>query len=335
MYILGAGFSKHAGFPLAKELGGTIIEDPKILEQGRIRFSPNFNRVIDYYDKVKKKVPFEELWITIQKDADSNKSTTLQWWLMRYFEFAIRLYFLRRANEIEELPQAYSNFFGGIKFSSSDENTDALVYMNWDPLPELYCGVCYSIKGKMEGRPFFHPIGASSRHLNVKSAPGICILRPAGGINLLEVPEARRIDDRTQECFPICQDPQIYLETNLDPKKRYNLTLQAGELEYLITPGSGTNRHPFARGQLREAEKEFKKAKRIIVIGYRFPSYDDYIRRWVQSQDFSGKEIIIVDPDPQHATYKYFLKISQGAKLALSESKFEESPYSKMGWNKA
>jgi len=332
VFILGAGFSKFAGYPLAAELGDQVIEDPTCLSEGRKEFSPDyiFDKAINRYNIEKDSIPFEELWINLEKHSSRASQATPEWWLLKYFSFAIRSFFLRYSFNLKSLPLVYNNFFDGFKPHPTIQETDALIYMNWDPLPEIYCGLCRGSGGKMKGSPFFNPVGASINHEEVKVPPGIPIYRPAGGVNLLEVKEGMEIFDKNRECFPITKDPNIYLETNLDPFKRNNLTLKAGELEYLIHPGAAGSDHPFLKGQLREAEKAIIEAIRIIVIGYRFPSYDKYMRDWIEGQDFSGKEIIVVK---SREAFDYLSDIANNATIHFEDRRFEESSFSKKGWN--
>lgn len=343
VYILGAGFSKLAGYPLGGEIGREIIEDPMIIQAGKNEFPPPriFQKAMDAYRQHVKTMPgamFEEIWMSIEGIVNQPGRMTGEDWAIKYFRFAISESFLKVAAQLHSFPSSYVNFFKGIQRDYTYARSDSILYMNWDPLPELYCGLCYTTAGQQRATPAFRPLGISSEDTNIRVSSGVQVLRPAGGIHLVELPDGGTLQDRygredNDRFSRLTNRPSIFLLKDLSRNTLDAIRTQVGDnYQFMVYPGTDPSHHSFSRGQLDRAETEITQADRIIVVGYRFPSYDKYIRERLEKLDYSRKEIIVVDPQEEAAQYIRD-RWQGGNKLHLEKEKFENSFLSKQNWN--
>lgn len=344
VYILGAGFSKHAGYPLGGEIGQLIIEDPEIMKAGEHAIPPKeiFQKGLDAYQQHKAKNPeksFEEVWMSIEEVASQPGPITGEGWAIEYFRYAISEAFRRLSSKHQPLPSAYVNFFTGVQRKPTYEQSDTILYINWDTIPEIYCGLCYTGESRLNGTPAFRPIGISSEDPNVRISPGIQVLRPAGGIHLVLLPDGGTLSDRfgredNDKFVKLTNRPPIFLLKDLGPKTIDAIRTQIGDNpHFMVYPGVDPSHHPFFKGQLNRAQEEIKQSDRIIVVGYRFPNYDRYLRRRFEEMDFSKKEVIIVDPQDEAANY-IRNKWRGISKLQIEKERFEDSFLSQPNWNK-
>jgi hypothetical protein len=281
---------------------------------------------------------FEEIWMKIEAMTNQPGPMMGEDWFRKYFQFAISEGFCRIAAQLHSFPPAYINFFKGIQREYTHGRSDSILYMNWDPLPELYCGLCYTASGRLSGTPAFRPLGISSEDTNIRVSSGIQVLRPAGGIHLVELPDGRRLQDSydredNDRFTRLTTRPPIFLLKDLSNGTFHAIRTQVGyDYQFMVYPGTDPSHHRFSRGQLDRAETEIKQAARIIVVGYRFPHYDKYIRERLEGLDYSRKEIIVVDPQEESAQYIRD-RWQGGDKLHLEKEKFENSFLSKQNWN--
>lgn len=346
LYILGAGFSKHFGFPLAGDLKSEIFDNPECRDAwGRdINVPSIIEKAFKAYQKYETELNSgaEEFWMHIKKEepireAQSLDSRSPEFWLIKYFPFAICEFFYKKTESVTSIPEAYTKFFKNLCCEPGKK--DAVLYMNWDTIPELYCGFSYTQSFNTKNRPYCAPVSASSLSPDVKWCAGaIPVYRPAGGIHLYELPLNGRITTPPEKCFQLLQDPNIYCARFLDKKFWHDLRTQAGDdwtnqynekrnLNFMIFPGADPSQNHWVKGQLKEAAKDLKTSSRVVIIGYRFPSYDAHMQEWLKEQKWSGKEVVVVNPEEGQETYKYLKDTCEGAVVKLEPKKFEDSSF--------
>jgi hypothetical protein len=310
-FILGAGFSAAAQFPLVRGLRELVIAfmqaDRHAIYATFLQAGQGFEHG-QFYEGLKLVDPdsqlgFEELLIALGQSCagatqDDPRHTTL-----RVLRIGCARLLWQRQNAIQ-VSSSYENFAKRF-FKPVEARNNAVVSFNWDLLIE---------KSLQEaGVPWQY---TASSHL-------ISVLKPHGSINWSSYLEGggrcdyegwRRIAPGSNLSFDVSQplaDPDV---DEINPDSRYMLFPGDPEL-----PGQNENLSLI----WSELEAVLEKSEALVFIGYSLPEYDAYSRQTFQ-RFASGRHVEVYNPSREHLEH---FRLMFGDHVQLFPQTFEESPY--------
>jgi hypothetical protein len=313
VFVLGAGFSVKAGFPLVGVLRDKIIgvlsESPwrVLLEPGNGDYPEGqFYAALNAVERGSP-LPFEELLIALQQEIGSGSrvSGLCSLALDTLKDSCLRL-FWGRQDAISDLPECYTNFRGWVKNWWSPGPTNAVITFNWDLVVEkaLVGWWAYSVDGT-GSTPVLKPHGSInwSTHLEQK-------LKAA-------YDGWKRIGDGSQFCYDA-------LNPLLNPDKDF---IHSPFLKYMKFPGNPNEAGERSSVKLiwHDVERALSGADVIVFIGYSLPDYDSQAAEVFRRHAF-GKEIEVFNLSADDLA-KY--SVVFGEKAVLNCQAFESCPYAR------
>jgi hypothetical protein len=311
-FILGAGFSAAAGFPLVRELRQLVIDFMHtdrhpiydvFLHAGQGfkdgQFADGINRV-----DPESRLGFEELLNALQivcKSADPSNPCHLALKVLRYG--CTRL-FWKKQNELLRVPTAYENFARRF-FKPSEARNNTVVSFNWDLVMEK------SLRDT--GVPWLYSTSHGS----------VAVLKPHGSINWSSYLESggqcdyagwQRISGQSVLSYDATaplNDPDAQ-EINPD-------------FRYMLFPGDPELPEEAAKTRLiwDQVEMTLAQSEAVVFIGYSLPEYDPYSRE-VFRRAAVDRHIEVYNPCSEHL--EQFRNLL-GNHVQLVPQKFEECPY--------
>ena len=314
VFVLGAGFSLSAGFPLVRVLRdeaiGVLRKSPwqVLLEPGNGGYTDGqFNAALSAIERSRRLLPFEELLIALQHEVDSASSVSGLCSLATdtLKDSCLRLFWTRQ-NAISELPECYTNFRGWVNNWWSSGPAHAVITFNWDLVVEkaLVGWWAYSLDGT-RNTPVLKPHGSInwSTHLEEKLKAGYDGWKPIG--------------QESQFCYD-AQNPLT------NPDKDF---IHSPFLKYMVFPGNPNQTGERLSVKLiwDDVERVLSGADVVVFIGYSLPDYDSQAGEVFRRHAF-GKEIEVFNPSAGDLT-KY--SVVFGGKAALNCQAFESCPYAR------
>jgi hypothetical protein len=311
VFVLGAGFSVKAGFPLVRVLRDQVIETLSkspwrvFLEPGNGGYPEGqFYAALNAVEHGGR-LPFEELLIALRQEAGSGShvSGLCSLALDTLRDSCLRLFWMRQ-DAVSDLPECYTNFARWVNHLGSPGPRNAVITFNWDLVVEkaLVGWWAYSLKGA-GNTPVLKPHGSInwSTHLESKLKAEYDGWKQIGDGNLF------------------CYDARHPL---LNPDKDF---IHSPFLKYMIFPGNPNEAAERSSVKLiwDDVGKVLSDAEVIVFIGYSLPDYDSQAVQVLRRHAF-GKEIEVFNPSPVDLA-KYAALF--GSKAALSCNTFESSPY--------
>jgi hypothetical protein len=269
-FILGAGFSVAAGFPLARDLRAPVFDrinrerlpryhsDDGRLEQG-LSYVPNHDNL-----------GFEELLIGLKQAATGYRHPAIDAW--RALETACAREFWARQSAVSNLPACYLNFAQWVNRRAWGLG-NAVVTFNWDLLAEL------SIQ--KSGATFTYGLQCSDTG---KPLIGLVpVLKPHGSINWSDHPRRGR-ESQCNGWEPISTDSK-FCYVFRDPFGNPFREDEVNETRWMIFPGDkeSVEEDPSPALIWQDVEKVIAERDMLVFIGYSMPPYD------LETRDFFAR----------------------------------------------
>jgi hypothetical protein len=311
-FILGAGFSAAAGFPLVRGLRERVVDFlyadrhsiyDVFLHAGQDFKDGQFAEGINQVDP-ETHLAFEELLNALQiacKSAEPSNPCHLTLKVLRYG--CARL-FWKRQNQLLRAPTAYENFARRF-FKPSEARDNAVISFNWDLVMEK--ALCDT------GVPWLY----SGSH-----GP-VAVLKPHGSINWSSYLESGGQCDyegwqRVSSQSVLSYDASAPLN-DPDPQEINP------DYRYMLFPGDPELPEEAAKARLIwfQVETTLGRSEALVFIGYSLPEYDPYSREVFQRAAM-GRHVEVYNPSSEHLIqFRQLL----GAHVRLFAQRFEESPY--------
>jgi len=320
LFIVGAGFSCHAGMPLVQNLREEVknwldrnaASDPRISVHMRpLDNWPEFPdgkfwaglRRVDPHDSR----GFEEWMVDLLKTADTFPACVQTFHVLRR---ACALLLWEKQANLVSLPEAYC------AFAQRARDSLGVISFNWD----LVCERALKDAGV--------PWGYSSR-----TAP-LAVIKPHGSLNwtnhLQQVDNGRRITNPI-EFAPISPQSTLSFMPSL-PFEDPLLRQDSDDLRCITFPGDlesfDSKQQPRAATDQKllwaETQELAAKAATIVFIGYSLPQYDALARRQLHAA-CQGKLIEVYNPSCK--ALSEFRSVFGDATIKFIPVKFEESSF--------
>jgi hypothetical protein len=326
VFVLGAGFSAHASFPVVRNMRKAVLDHLEAeshlffnCQNDRNQFHAGLNeadaalavdgRVLDE--------SFEELLITLGKMKLADRFAAA-WTTDRILRCATGRMLWGKHNR--GVPEAY------LRFTSFARNSIGIVSFNWDILLETTL--------HMKGVPWGYSLNSP-----------LPVIKPHGSINWSgHVQHGASRGDMWQPVFlnshlswippqPSDTDSNVPVSDAFwDPFP----DSANSELNYMLFPGdpdspdgTGTASADEMPGDRRflweQAGGLFSRAQNVVLIGYSLPTYDQYAKDFL-IRACKGKHVEAVNPNPRDAQ-RIKKEIGAGAGITLTSTRFEESDY--------
>jgi hypothetical protein len=312
-FILGAGFSAAAQFPLVrglKELVINFLETERhaiytvSLEPGRGFERGEFYEGLDQIDENSQR-GFEELLIALRHICATADGYDPRHATLRVLRIGCARLLWQRQNAIRKAPVSYENFAKRF-FKSAEMRSNVVISFNWDLLIER------SLQDVAV--PWDYSSGV----------PGVtAVLKPHGSINWSSWLEGggscdyegwRAIAPQSKLSFDVTRpfvDPDA---DEINPDDRY-----------MLFPGDPELPEENANLKLiwSDVQMALEQSEALVFIGYSLPEYDSYsaeiFRRYAV-----GREIEVYNPSVEHLQH---FRQEFGGRVRLFPLRFEECPY--------
>ena len=328
VFLLGAGFSAYAKYPLVRDLRKAVLEDIENDKSGCYFWCERWRdefwaglKVADSalsYGGMNPEDCFEEilLYLSRAKLDDSAAMTTDR--ILRCATGRL----LWKLNK-QSLPDEYRHFVNHAKCSIG------VISFNWDVLLEAALwreGILWEYKPINRPLPIIKPHGSInwSGHEQLGN-PGDPMWKELfSGSGLCWIPP-RSTGDKSAEPDPAFQDPFPDCSNS--------------DLNYMLFPGDpdapeavvGTAISDKAVSDRRalwdHACLLLEKSKEVVFLGYSLPAYDNYaVRRLKKS--CRGKRVVVVNPCSNHAE-EIKKNLEPDVDVTIKLERFEVSEYAK------
>jgi hypothetical protein len=310
-FVLGAGFSAGAGFPIVRNLKDQVIQHAQSLPRCKPWFEPGnggfekgqFYAGLEMVDP-KGSLQFEEILIAL-----GNHLKRADGWdpCHRTFD-ALRdscgHLLWKKQESIEKVPECYENFarywIGAHRFPG---RVSAIVSFNWDLLTE---------RALADSRlPWTYSDSPST----------ISILKPHGSINWNDYLN-RELKTEYSGWRPICPGSKLSYDAS-NPLSNPDRDDINPNLRYMIFPGDPESDEVDAKRIWQWVSKAISEREGIVFIGYSLPEYDGFSLDFFEHLSV-GKGIEVYNPSKDHL--EKFRRLF-GPRAILELSKFEDSKY--------
>lgn len=316
-FVLGAGFSRHAGLPLVIELRQLVFQWIERNKEDDFRIKPHmypmqnwpefprgkFQAGLEYVDKGQ---GFEELLIALQAAEDSYPATVQTIHVLQ--RACVRLLLERQRGC--KLPGGY------LHFADHVAQATGVISFNWD----LVC------------EQALHQSGIPWSYAPNFKLP---IIKPHGSMNWVNHLQARdgRVITNPPDFAPIGPDMTISWEP-ANPFSDPLFAYDGDDLRHILFPGDpempGSERGGTARKDAetlwQATEDLIGRSTQIVFIGYSLPIYDRYTKELLQ-RACRGKQIIVCNPSEE--AIRNFQSLFIGEQVLKEQFKFEESRYAR------
>ena len=326
VFVLGAGFSAHAGYPLVRGLRKPVLEIVLDDHEGRFfwceRWRQEFTEGLNAADialSTAGKNPehcFEELLLHLKKTKAGNPAAMTT---DRILRCATGRY-LWKLNE-SKLPVGYRNFVSHAK------RAVGVISLNWDVLLESILwqtGTPWGYKPSNAPLPVIKPHGSINWSSHIyRGASGDSIWHDLfTGSGLCWIPP-RSSDDQGTIPEPAFQDPFSDCSNS--------------DLNYMLFPGDPDSPEAMAGDAICEkavsdrrtlwenACSLIRKSDEVVFLGYSLPGYDDYAVKRLRAACI-GKRIVVVNPSRGDGEC-FIRKLGPNIDLEIKLHRFEDSEY--------
>jgi hypothetical protein len=328
VFILGAGFSAYAKYPLVKGLRKAVLEEIQSDREGCYfwceRWREEFSMVVAGADATLSsagKNPehcFEELLLFLKKDQTRSSAAITTDRILRRATGRL----LWKLNKMD-LPNEYNHFVSHAK------RAVGLISFNWDVLVEtaLWCqGIPWGYRPNNWPLPVVKPHGSinwsSHEQQDTSGDPmwqrlfchsGLCWIPP------------RSTDDQSATPDPAFQDPFSDCSNS--------------DLNYMLFPGDPDVPEASVAGAVSDkaisdrhalwdhASLLIQKSDKVVFLGYSLPGYDDYAVNRLK-HECKGKRVVVVNPCPDDAE-GIKRNLGPDVDVEVKLEKFEDSEYAK------
>ncbi len=314
-FILGAGFSAAAGFPLAYGLGERIIDfietdrhsmHAVFLTPGQGYSNGQFYEGLKLADP-RSELAFEELLIKLVSDCEHARDDDPRHTTLRVLRSGCARLLWKIQNEIDSVPACYENF--AIRFfKDSAARGNSVVTLNWDLIME---------------KALSH---AMTPWQYTRSSGAVSILKPHGSINWSSFLANNGCCDYVGWNRIAPQSKFSYDASH--PLQNPDVDEIHPDFRPMLFPGDPELPEKECNLKLiwHEVEKALDMSETLVFIGYSFPDYDSYAREIFQR--YSTRKLIEVY-NPSEA-YLERSKEILGRHTQLFTKKFEDCPYAQV-----
>jgi hypothetical protein len=311
-FVLGAGFSVTAGFPLVRNLRTDVISwiEAEQHPSAKPHLTPYLHGYPEgqFYAGLKEIDPsgsrgFEELMIAARDRLSATYLHDPAYTLDRVLRDACgRLLWHRQRMLDRSAPIAYQNFASWFHEHHSYGQTNAIISLNWDLLAEKVLS------------------DAKAGWLYTTQSPFVPILKPHGSINWSSHLEQGLSSPGWQPIAPgstYCYIPDAPFSDPFESgaNQRYRKLILPGDPE-----GAGG-----ANLILQEAENAILDRDTIVFIGYSLPDYDAFSTEFFQRAS-AGKQIEVYTRSID--TLEHYKRML-GTIATTAPVPFEHCPYAK------
>lgn len=312
-FILGAGFSAAAQFPLVRGLKELVINfvetDRHALYAASLQPGRGFERGEFYagLDQVDENLQrgFEELLIALRRicaNADGNdpRHTTL-----RVLRTGCARLLWQQQNAIQKVPASYENFARRF-FKPAEMRSNVVISFNWELLMERSlqdAAVPWDYNSRFPGvTPVLKPHGSINWSSWLESG-GSCDYEGWSSI----APGSKLSYDATQPLV----DPDI---GEINPDYRY-----------MLFPGDPELSEENTNLKLiwSDVRAVLERSDALVFIGYSLPAYDSYSAEIFREYS-AGRQVEVYNPSKEHLQH---FRERLGDHVRLYDLKFEECPY--------
>ena len=311
-FILGAGFSAAAGFPLVRGLRERVVNFIEadrhatyaaFLRQGHGYTNGQFYEGLRIADP-ESQLAFEELLIALGRGCEHAAPEDPRHTTLRVLRLGCVRLLWHKQKAIQQLSAGYANFAARF-FKPPETRHNTVVTFNWELMME---------RSLQE---------AAVPWQYTRSAGVIPVLKPHGSINWSSYLESgghcdyegwRVIAPQSKLSYDVLQplsDPDV---DEVNPDFRYMLFPGDPEL-----PEKNTN----LRLIWAEIEQVLEESDALVFIGYSLPEYDSYSEEVFQRYA-ARRHIEVYNPSFENLE-QFRLKLGEHVQLFLQ--KFEDSPY--------
>lgn len=269
-FVLGAGFSAAAGFPLVRQLREQVIS---LIENERHpswepHLRPHLHGFAEgqFYAGLNAVDPsgslgLEELMIALRERLESTHDLDPCYVTLRVLRDACGRLLWQKHRSLKDIPVIYRNFASWMHEHHGNGQPNAIISLNWDILPEKALS-----ESKVGWRYSIH-------------TPFLPVLKPHGSINWSKhVQEGLRAESADwQEINP--GSPYSYI-----PRDPFFDPFEEGanqRLRHLLFPGDPEDEHGIAQ-IWNEAATAIEERQVVVFIGYSLPAYDAPARDFFQ-----------------------------------------------------
>lgn len=313
VFVLGAGFSAAAGFPLVRQLRQQVISlieterhpswEPHLRPHIHGFAQGQFYAGLDAVDP-SGSLGLEELMVALRDRLTSTHDLDPCYVTLRVLRDACGRLLWHKHRSLKDLPVIYHNFASWMHEHHGNGQPNAIVSLNWDILAERALW-----ESKARWRYTVH-------------TPWVPVLKPHGSINwskhLQEGLRAESVDWR--EISPGSQYSYITRDPFFDPFEQG----ANQDLRHLLFPGDPEDEQGVAQ-IWNEAATAIKEREMVAFIGYSLPVYDERARDFFR-RVASGKQIEVYSRSSE--TLKSYRKVLGGITTDKPCS-FEESNYAR------
>ena len=312
-FILGAGFSAGAQFPLVRGLKELVIRSVEVerhpvyaalLRPGRGFVRGEFYDGLDRVDENSQR-GFEELLIALRHTCANANDDDPRYTTLRVLRIGCARLLWRMQNAIGRIPASYQNFAQRF-FKPPEMRSNVVISFNWELLFE---------RSLLEASiPWQYNVGSSGL---------TAVLKPHGSINWSSWMESggrcdyegwRPIAAGSKLCFDATQplvDPDA---DEINPDYRY-----------MLFPGDPELPEQNANLKLiwSDVQAALEECEALVFIGYSLPEYDSYSAEMFRRYS-AGRRVEVYNPSAEHLEH---FRRQFGDHVELFAQKFEECQY--------
>ncbi len=322
VFIIGAGVSKHLGYPLTNELISKIIRshfennhDTFLIVNFIRNLYPNFNLDYKIYPNIEDILSL----IEVSKDVGTK---------IPRFQYK---YYTEDVSEIKRaiLKKLYVYFFiklnkveGDrakkiVEFAKCLKPSDVIISFNWD----------LNLEKVLEGLKKEYQYNLADGNIEK-----ITILKPHGSLNWFKLDEILLSRDKTEPLFEGSKDIQVF-----KPLRPVSSAIKKDFLPFIIPPIMQKEINEDLKTIWENIYAVLSQANEINILGYSLPSNDLNVRyafrtaiwrnKHIQDKNRDKRQFLVVNPnDSVYMTYRNLV----GESIQFEQAKFEELNFEKL-----
>ena len=321
VFVLGAGFSKHAGFPLVRDLQGIVSG----LIHGDMaeKFGP-FLRPQPGYPKGQfqagiDSVPdgaFEEvlgaLIARVRKANEEGDTTHPSFVALRVLRETTSRALWMVHEGLDGLPSAYQSFGKNLLATKG-----RVISFNWDVLTER---AVTDAAGPGIAVPWSYTADQTR-------AGQVRIIKPHGSINWNGFLRAGSFSHHPDVWTAVSPSSRVSFPTD-EPLSDPDAQGISEDARFIRLPGDPDAGDPDLDLIWAECSQVLRDAKRVVFLGYSLPPYDETSAAFFR-EACAGKQVEVVNPS--EADIQRF-RDALGREVIAIPERFEHSPYATDAW---
>lgn len=313
IFVLGAGFSKACGFPLAKELFKEVwdfcqVDQILFDEEQRRKFFAGLELLGEPFDGLVPYPEFEPILMKAMAFLRKHGGGNEVFDVCRILKEGTRRYLYSR------LQGSASDLAPAKTFLSKlDRTKDVIISLNWDLIIELA----------------FHELKGDEYCSYSQSISGFLVLKPHGSINWRLFGRNLRVERASLDVYELYPGKGIWVFQGFSD---YDPSYILDDNQHMILPGSKDE--PQKEGMRKvwdEVKAYLSQARTIVFVGYSMPDYDEYATKVFRDticprlqNTHARPELEVIDPDVRVLEkYRSFF----GNQIKLIKSRFEDTEY--------